>query len=114
MTSKKIYKAYIPNTEGGWAIVPEIAARTQIDILSVQWSQDDGTSILELEESIGLQNGVYNSNREARIASSIQIQSKPLKELIYFDVPITMQTPLHYKDNSGTGNKILIRYTHRQ
>lgn len=115
--TEQIYKAYVASTTNGvWTRLPTFENKKgQVELISLQWSETDGTSILELEEAKGRESPtVYNQDREDRIASSIRLPSSPIQAQTYFDIPTIMITPLYYKDNGGGGNKLLVKYILRQ
>jgi hypothetical protein len=106
MAGKILDKYRIETTvDGVWTPVAGTDNKRSIEIVSIQWSENDGSSTLEIEGA----KGKNDSDREDLITSSVVFQSGTNTNPVYYLPPIKLICPLYYKDNGGGGNDIIIQ-----
>jgi hypothetical protein len=110
--SKNIYKAKVASSVSAtWTVVSGTNTRGAVEVLSVQWSENDGSSVLQIEEAKGGDGDTYDTDRDDDIAgSTLNLTSSTSQDVTVFAEPIPMFLPLYYNDAGGGSNVIIVKY----
>jgi hypothetical protein len=118
MVSSNLTKIKVTSTaDGSWTAIEGTNGKGIVDIVSIQWSETDGSNTLEIQEAVGNIGGsgnTYTTTRDSTTGNIITHTSTTTKDIEVFNPPRPACMPLYYKDNGGGSNTFIIKYDVRK